>query len=186
MARVYLVRHGKAASGFSEATDPPLSDEGNRQAADLAHMLMDLGPLPILSSPLLRARETAGPLAKQWGVEPAVSAAVAEIPTPEDVLALGLVARGDWLRRVSRQRYSELNAGLRAWRQGVVDKMLACPGDTVVFTHFMVINAALGAATDDDRLVIAQPGYCSVYAFETIANELKLVQTGRQADTVVL
>ena len=33
--------------------------------------------------------------------------------------------------------------------------------DTVVVTHFLAINAVVGAATDDDRVVGFAPAHCS-------------------------
>ena len=50
--------------------DPGLDALGHSQAEAVAQKLASLGPLPILSSPLRRTRETAAPLAKLWNVEP--------------------------------------------------------------------------------------------------------------------
>ena len=70
-ARVlYLVRHGRSdfdwtgerfASARGDQWDPPLSEEGRRQAELLARRLsvMDLEPFVLFSSPLRRAAETA-------------------------------------------------------------------------------------------------------------------------------
>ena len=61
-SRIFLVRHGEAAASWGEATDPGLSDKGREQAEcaadELASMLGDY--TTIVSSPLLRAQETAG------------------------------------------------------------------------------------------------------------------------------
>lgn len=65
MAKIYLVRHGQAASGWGLEEDPGLDDLGRSQARDAAQKLAPLGPLPILSSPKARARETASPLAAE-------------------------------------------------------------------------------------------------------------------------
>ncbi|MBV9044707.1 MAG: histidine phosphatase family protein, partial [Alphaproteobacteria bacterium] len=66
MARIYMVRHGKAAAGFGEDMDPGLDATGKAQAEAVAQKLAPLGPLAILSSPLKRAQETAAPLAALW------------------------------------------------------------------------------------------------------------------------
>src|SRR3989338_8555405 len=80
MVRLYLVRHGRAAASFAEARDPVLAPEGRAQAEVLAGRLAPLGPLPIVTSPLRRTRETAAPLARRWGRAARVEPAVAEIP----------------------------------------------------------------------------------------------------------
>lgn len=186
MAKIYLVRHARAAAGFSEAEDPGLSEEGREQAVELALRLEPLGPLPLHTSPLRRAHETAAPLANRWGVLPQVSSSVAEVPTPSEVAARGLSARGTWLKELSAQRFKDQSGILRAWQQGVIGTLLSCRVDIVIITHFMVINVALGAAAGDDRLVLAQPDYCSVNIFESDRGRLKLVEAGAQAKTRIL
>lgn len=186
MSKLYLVRHAKAAANFAEAADPGLSEEGRENAVDMALKLEPIGPLPILCSPLQRAQETAAPLANRWGEVADISAAVAEIPTPPDVAADGLAARGAWLKRIAGQRFADQPGILRAWRQGVIGSLLSCRTDIVIVTHFMVINAALGAALKDDRLVLFQPDYCSCTIFENGDGSLRLIERGAEAATRVL
>lgn len=186
MARLYLVRHAKAAARFDEDPDPGLSDEGKEAAVDLALTLEPLGPTPIYTSPLERARATALPLANRWGIVPEVSAAFSEIPTPSEVAQQGIKARGPWLQQVASQRYSQQAPMIRSWREGLIGMLKSCRNDTIVFTHFMVINAALGAATDDDRMVIMQPDHCSCTIIESSMRGLALVARGAEASTPVL
>ncbi len=186
MAKLYLVRHAKAAASFAEAADPGLSEEGREHAVDMALKLEPLGPLPILASPLQRAQETAAPLANRWGSVAEISAAVSEIPTPPDVASQGLEARGAWLKQAAGQRFGDQPGMLRAWRQGVVGLLLSCRADMVIVTHFMVINAAMGAALKDDRLVLFQPDYCSCTVFDNTGGSLRLIERGAEAATRVL
>ena len=67
MARIYLVRHGRAELGWGMDYDPGLDDLGRSQASAAANKLAPLGPLEVISSPLRRARQTAMPLAELWG-----------------------------------------------------------------------------------------------------------------------
>ena len=64
---VYLVRHGRtqlnAAGLLRGHLDPPLDTVGKAEARDLGWQLGEVGVSRIVSSPLLRARETAGPIA---------------------------------------------------------------------------------------------------------------------------
>lgn len=186
MARLYLVRHAKAAARFDEDPDPGLSEEGKEAAVDLALQLESLGPMQILTSPLERARETALPLANRWGVQPEVSAAFSEIPTPPEIAQQGIHARGPWLKEITSQRFPSQPPIIRAWREGLTGMLKSTRSDTMVFTHFMVINAAIGAAMNDDRLVILQPDYCSCTVLETNGRALSLVSRGTEAGTRVL
>lgn len=186
MSRIYLVRHAKAAARFDEDPDPSLSEDGKESAVDLALDLERLGPMPIYTSPMERARETALPLANRWGLIPEVSAAFSEIPTPAEVAEQGIKARGPWLQQIAGQRYGTQPPIIRAWREGVIGMLRSCRSDTIIFTHFMVINAAMSAATNDERMVVMQPDYCSCTVVETSMRGLSVISRGNEASTKVL
>jgi phosphohistidine phosphatase len=65
--RVILVRHAEAAPGQPDA-QRPLTAVGREAARELAARLAAESPSIVLSSPLLRARETATPIAEAAGV----------------------------------------------------------------------------------------------------------------------
>jgi broad specificity phosphatase PhoE len=181
MARIYLVRHGKAAAGFDGHHDPGLDATGRAQADAMAREVAPLGPLALLSSPLARARETAAPLARLWNADITIEPRVAEIPSPTADLA----ARAAWLREAMQGRWSDLDRDLNAWRQRLIDCLLALPGDSVVVCHFIAINVAVGAAIDDDRMVLFAPDNASVTVLENAGGRLATVELGRTAETVV-
>ena len=178
MATLHLVRHGKAAGGWGEHADPGLDDVGRAEAQAVAERLAPLGPLPIVVSPLRRTRETAEAFESRWGLTAAVDPRVGEIPPPP----LPLAQRTGWLRDVMTRPWPEQDDHLLAWRQGVLDALQACAGDTVIVTHFVVINAAIGAATDDPRLVCRTVANCSVTTFETAGSALRLLELGDEVD----
>jgi broad specificity phosphatase PhoE len=159
VSRLLLVRHGRAATGWDADFDPGLDEVGRRQAETMAGGLAGLGPLPVVVSPRRRTLETAAPLARVWGVEPFVEPRVGEIATPD---GLGLADRGTWLRDLMGRRWPELDRDLQVWRQTVIDALWALDADTVVVTHFVAINVAVGWATADDTVVIVSPDHCSI------------------------
>jgi len=69
--RLYLVRHAHAAPGDPDDLRP-LTADGRAEARALGERLAREGahPAAVLSSPLLRARETAAELGRALGVEP--------------------------------------------------------------------------------------------------------------------
>jgi len=82
--RLILVRHAKAASGEPDESRP-LTPEGRERAHELAHELGALGPTAVISSPLLRARETALPIAIAAAVELAIDERLAPGATLDDI-----------------------------------------------------------------------------------------------------
>lgn len=180
--RLYLVRHGRAAAGWDDDPDPPLDDVGRAQAEAVAAELAPLGPLPLLVSPLRRCRETAEPLAAAWAVQPVIEPAVAEIPSPPGVPMGERVA---WLRLAMAGTWAELGSRYTSFRDAVVARLVASATDTVVVSHFVAINAAIGAALGDDRVVIDRVDNCSVTVLEVAGGRLRLVARGREADTLI-
>jgi broad specificity phosphatase PhoE len=180
--RLYLVRHGRAAATFGEAVDPGLDPTGAEQAEWMARKLYPLGPLELVSSPMRRTRETAAPLERLWKRAARIESAVSEIPSP----AMTLEERHHWLRGVMARRWSELDAELRAWRDRVIETVRAMRPPAVVVSHFIAINVAVGAAVDDDRVVIFSPDHCSVTVLELEDGRLKLVEQGAEGATRVL
>ena len=182
MPRLYLVRHGRASAGWNTDPDPGLDDIGRRQAEATAQRLDTLGPLGIVTSPLRRCQETAAFLASRWGVQPVISDGVAEIPSP---LGVAMADRVDWLRESMRGSWSALGPRYIDFRDGVVRTLLDLCADTVVFSHFVAINAAIGAALQDDRLVIRSLDNASVTVLDTNDRVLQLVEGGAEADTLI-
>jgi len=182
MITLYLVRHGRAAAGWDADPDPGLDHTGEAQARALAQAVGALGPLELAVSPMRRTRETAAPLARQWAAEPRIEPRISEIASPTD----DLEARGRWLREIAGREWAELDDGLRRWRDDVLAALLEAEEDTVFVTHFIAINAAVGLAVGNDRVVHCRPDYCSVTVLKSRGDGLELMQLGAQADTRVL
>jgi broad specificity phosphatase PhoE len=70
---IYLARHGQTplneAGVLRGLADPALNETGRRQAERLAAALGSRGLAAVISSPLLRARQTAWPVAERAGLE---------------------------------------------------------------------------------------------------------------------
>jgi len=178
MARIYMVRHGKAAAGFGENMDPGLDSLGHSQAEAVAQKLKALGPLAILSSPLRRTQETAKPLAKLWARKPIIEHAVAEIPSPK---GMSLEDRVLWLRQVMAGSWRSVTPELAEWREACIATVGALAADTVIFSHYVAINVLAGSATGDDRVVNFSPENCSVTTFDVSNGKLSLIEKGTEA-----
>jgi broad specificity phosphatase PhoE len=178
MVKVYMVRHGRAEAGFGESMDPGLDALGREQAHAVAAKLAGLGPLPILSSPLKRARQTAAPLAALWNCAPAIENAVAEIPSPGGV---SLEERVTWLRKLMGGSWRDVPCDLAQWREHCIATVAGIAHDSVIFSHYIAINVIAGAASGDGRVVVFSPDNCSVTVFESDGADLKLIEKGGEA-----
>lgn len=184
--QIALVRHGRASAGWDTAVDPGLDDLGRKQAEDAATKL-DLifagQPVQIISSPLLRCQQTAKPFANFRITPVRVCAEVAEIPSPSGVEMSGRV---DWLRAAMQGTWAELGGEYVGFRDSVVKFVQSLETSTVVFSHFIAINAVIGFLTGDDRLVIRSLDNCSITLLDRdSAGNLRIAQTGHEADTLI-
>ena len=184
---LYIIRHGQATGGIEDDLDPGLNDLGRAQAVAAARQLSSLGPMPLISSPMRRTRETADAFLQCWGGEARIEPRVSEIgfPTP------GLKERRAWLMEIMAGRWSDPAArdaegvDLDAWHKGVIEALKEIPESSVITSHFVAINVAVGHLLCDDLVVKFRPDNCSITIIEKVGGNLRLVETGREADTEV-
>jgi broad specificity phosphatase PhoE len=190
MSRIYLVRHAKPAAAWGDDPDPGLDALGVTQAAAVAQQLAQAAAhAPIYTSPLRRCRETALPLCELWKRDATVLPSVAEIPSPP----VDREAKRGWLTAGMNGTWGELQRNAPAgsidylaWRRSVVAALQALPHDCVVFTHYIAINVAAGAAQRREDVLCFRPDHASVTVIETEPQGLRLIELGRQAQTGVL
>lgn len=181
MPRLVLVRHGRATGGWDDDPDPGLDHLGRQQAVAVADRLAAGSPVAIVSSPLRRCQETAVALATRWSTSVAIEPRVAEIPSP---VGVPLDDRVGWLREACAGTWTELGSRYQSYRDDVAGCLLSLAGDTIVFSHFIAINAAIGAASGDDRVVIASLDNTSCTVFDHDGVTLRLVEAGSEAETL--
>lgn len=106
-----------------------------------------------------------------------IEQAVGEIPSGGRSLA----GRAAWLRGFMAGSWRAAPVDLARWREGVIAALMAQKQDAVIFSHYVAINVAAGAALGDDRVVVFSPDNCSVTILETDGEMLRLVEKGAEA-----
>jgi phosphohistidine phosphatase len=99
--RLFLVRHAEAAPGEPDELRP-LTAAGRAVARDLGERLASEHLDAVVSSPLLRARETAEQIARAAGLTPEADERLAPGATAEDLKA-AIAGRGDTVVAVGHQ-----------------------------------------------------------------------------------
>jgi alpha-ribazole phosphatase/probable phosphoglycerate mutase len=152
-----LVRHAHTnlAGRFCGHSDPPLSEQGLAQLADLNQRLKNVSPTHIFCSDLQRARQTAEPIAQRCQLQPNLLASLRE-------LAFGSWEGLDWDQVMARdpvyaQRWLDLSPSIPAPGGESFEDFLSRihgamnaiatevqDGCAVVVTHAGVIRTFLG------------------------------------------
>ena len=116
-----------------------------------------------------------------------------EVPSPHDPV----LSRDAWLDHALASSWDEAarfgdshEAGyaqrFAQWRQDVVQAVLDCAGDTVIFSHFIPINVLAAAALGTPRVVSFRPANGSITVFETAGGAIRLVEQGREVASRVV
>lgn len=183
---ILLARHGETDDNappqrVQGQIDTPLNDHGRAQARALAVELRNAELRTIITSPLVRARETAEIVGAAFAITPSVDRRLAES------------FRGAWEGRLLQDIEREDPEGLAAWQAGGAGfrfpgggeslgehqaRVLAALGDVaagpvpaLVVTHGGSVRVALAAqrpAGLDEFFALAVPN-ASVFAFDVAA-----------------
>jgi broad specificity phosphatase PhoE len=178
---IIFVRHGEAAAGWGHHRDPGLSETGRLQAQAVAETLIKEAPECLLSSPMLRCRETAAPLARLTGLDVTIDPDVSEIPTPSDVSD-----RVDWLRQLMSRQWADAPELVLGWHRRLLARLSTLPERTIVFSHFVAINAIVGDLEASPDVMVFRPDYCSLTWLQQTPGGLALMSRGAEAGTAIL
>jgi len=167
---ILLIRHGRSADvvpGSPESADPALHVVGVEQAERLAQRLAGKKIHAVYSSHLVRARQTAQPLADQRG-----------LPVVEHV-DLEEVRLGDWANGEFRRRAASRDPEWVAWsRTGRWDGIPGGEGDDLFRARVTgVIDQLVPQHRGQTIAVVAHGGSINAYVAELLGMHRSLVFT---------
>lgn len=178
---IYFVRHGEAAAGWGDHPDPGLSDQGWIQAEAVAKRLIALDIARVVTSPMTRCQETASAYADLADQKARIEPAVTEIPTPD-----AIENRRTWLRNLMAGEWADTPDVVKSWHRDLLETVSSLPDNTVVFSHFIAINAIVGQLSGVPSVTVFRPNYCSVTTLDRRGGELALIERGESLETRVL
>lgn len=151
---ILWVRHGQSTWNAidrmqGQAVHPPLTELGRAQAAKVAEMLATRNVTEILSSPTMRARETADIIAARLGLESRVEPLLVELGLDENI--------GDVLGRI--QQFLALDL----------------PGNVVAVSHGDTIGLTVGMLSGQKPQL---PENCSITVVDPHTLEVEITRVG--------
>ena len=163
----WFLRHGETdwnAQGLSQGNvDIPLNATGIAQAHAAAALLRGRGIVTIVSSPLSRARDTAGTVAAALGLDVLVQDDLREV-------SFGVHERtpmagawfAEWVEGLATPEGAESFADLRARARGAIATAVMHPAPVLVVAHgalFRALRAEMGLPANV-RTPNAMPFFC--------------------------
>ena len=167
---IIFVRHGEAESSFGTHPDPALSENGVQQSLELIRhdQLQSLEDFIFISSPKLRAIETAKPIANKFNKKIKIDETFIEIPTEN----IEMDQKQDWLKQIAQKKKNQLPDKIKSWEKNIFKKIKSFHQNTIIFSHFMVVNSILSTLSNNKNLLYFYPGYTSVTKIINIDSKL--------------
>ena len=191
MINIYLIRHGKASSGW-DTTNPNLDLTGKEQSDKIALKLSQIAkePFDVFSSPLIRCIETAEPFSKVKNKKIKIEDRVIEIPSPiknlkKRVVWLKKVLPLTWDELISDEDSKESKIDYFLWRENILKFFLSLNKDTFIFTHYLVINSIVSYLKKSDKVVFFNPDNTSLTHLSLSDKKLKIISLGDEASTII-
>jgi 2,3-bisphosphoglycerate-dependent phosphoglycerate mutase len=179
-SELVLVRHGSSVwSADGDAAlvggqhDPPISDEGRRQARAVARRLAEESLNGVFVTPLRRTAQTAAPLAEQLGVDPVVVPDLREVHLGDwegewnvrmarrDPLAREIFAAERWDVIPNAEPMEQFATRIRSGMEQVAGA-IGADSSGVVFLHAGVIAEVLRQATGSTGFAFLYAENCSI------------------------
>ena len=191
MVNIYLIRHGKASSGW-DTIDPNLDLKGKEQADKIAFKLLKIAkePFDIFSSPLIRCVQTAESFSKMKDKKIKIEDSMIEIPSPiknlkKRVIWLKRVLPLTWEELISDEDSKESKIDYFLWRKNILKFFLSINKDTFIFTHYLVINSIVSHLRKSDKVVFFNPDNTSLTHLSLSDKKLKIISLGDEASTLI-
>ena len=180
---VIFIRHAEASSSWGDHPDPGLSDYGITQSKKLINRseLIKLDDYSFISSPKLRAINTARPLAKKFKKDLIIENTFTEIPSSN----IERENKQDWLKNILHMNKNDLPENVAKWKDNIISKTKAFSKNSVVFTHFMVINALLSELNSENKLLYFYPDYTSIVKITIEDGEFRNFLTEKNKKTFI-
>lgn len=155
-----LIRHGEASQAWGDNLDPDLSIKGMKQSELLTqnNKLQSLKDFTFISSPKSRALMTAAPLVNIYKKDLIIDPIFSEIPSDD----IELADKRNWLTDIMKMDINSLPTMVSNWRDEMLSKALTLNKDSIIFTHFMVINSIIGKLVGNPTLLYFYPDYTSI------------------------
>ena len=178
-----LIRHGEASEAWGTNPDPGLSSEGINQAKLLIENdeLSSLETFKFISSPKARAQMTAEPLVKEFKKELIIDDTFSEIPSDN----IKPSKKREWLTDIMKMNIEDLPTGVVDWRSAIHKKTLAASQNTIIFTHFMVINSLVAELIASQNLLYFYPYYTPITKLIISDVKVKEFFIGREKKTTI-
>lgn len=183
-----MIRHAlpERVETKGRPADPPLAEDGHRQAMALAEWLSHETIDALYVSPMRRARQTAQPLASVCGLDPVVVEGVAEFDRHAEayVPIEELKATNDprWQEMLDGKYFEDGELDAEGFQRTVVEAVDGIiaenPSRTaVIVCHGGVINAYVGGVLGLDEFMIFEPTYTGITRIRASSTGHRMVVT---------
>jgi len=187
---LFIIRHGRPVRHVVKegegSADPELSEIGNQQAERVAEVLETAGIDHIVSSTMLRARQTAAPLAERLGLEVELLDDIKEsdhrsrsyVPSEEiraDDPDTAHYFEGDLMDTIFSDGYENFEARVTRGFAHIIDTNKS--RRVAVFCHGMVTNVFVKSILRFEEVLAISPDYCGITRVQASGTGIRTVRS---------
>ena len=74
----------------------------------------------------------------------------------------------NWLKKILSTKKDSLPKYIKIWSEEIFNKLITIENDSVIFTHFMVMNSIVSSLIKSETLLSFYPDYTSVLEFISV------------------
>ena len=182
MIDLWVVRHAQPLSSWGRQVDPGLSPLGQTQASSIVNRLTDLTCQNIVSSPKMRALETAAPFLSATSKQLNIQNQIRELPSAN----IPSEQRPEWLKLTLRSDWTDVASEIDLWRNQIWQWAMRLTQPTIAFSHFVVINALKSFDNPAGPVTQLLPDHASISHFQVDESSIHWLSTDRSLRTEVL
>ena len=97
-------------------------------------------------------------MAKKFNKNIVLDNTFVEIPSKN----IALNQKHNWLKKILKTKKDSLPEHIRTWSNEILNKLTIIQNDSVIFTHFMVMNSIVSSLIKSETLLSFYPDYASL------------------------
>jgi probable phosphoglycerate mutase len=91
----------------------------------------------------------------------------------------------EWLKSIALMPIRDLPISVKEWNEKIIDTIFSINQDSIIFTHFMVMNAVVTYAKQFSKLVNISPDYTSTIKITAKDSQIISLKVGDQKKTKI-
>jgi broad specificity phosphatase PhoE len=124
---------------------------------------------------------TAAPLIEKFKKTLLIDSIFSESPSSKVIAS----EKREWLKKILTMNIDDLPQDIAEWRNHIIKRTLNFSDNTIIFSHFMVINAVVSGLMNRPEIMYFYPDYTSITKITLQNNKAVNISLGDEKKTII-